>query len=90
VATGLVCVVVWSAHATAGSSQKPESYGYFDFPTCLRYALVHSETFLKNRLEIQVKSVDVKDAHAEVLPTIQLVTRYYFARTDSTGVIEST
>jgi outer membrane protein TolC len=85
VAAGFACLLIWVAQATAGSPQKPESYGYFDFPTCLRYALVHSEAFLRNRLEIQVKSADVKDAHAELLPTIQLVTRYYFARTDSTG-----
>lgn len=84
VATGFVCVALCFSQAAAGSAQKPESYGYFDFPTCLRYALVHSEAFLKNRLEIQVKSVDVKDAHAELLPTLQLITRYYLARTDST------
>lgn len=82
--TGFVCVLVWFAPAAAGSQPKPESYGYFDFPTCVRYALVHSDTFLRNRLEIQVRSIDVKDAHAEVLPTITVVSRYYLARTDST------
>jgi len=43
----------------------------------VRYALVHSELFLKNRLQIQVKSADLKDAHSELLPTLQLSTRFY-------------
>ncbi len=69
-----------TGHAEAGSSPiKPRSYGYFDFPTCVRYSLVHSEQLLQNRLEIQVKSVDVKDAHGEVLPSLDVITRYYIA-----------
>lgn len=61
-------------------THQPHAYGYFDFPTCVRYALVHSERMLKSRIEIQVKSVDLKDAHSELLPTLQLIVRYYFAR----------
>lgn len=79
----LVCALVWANTAAAGPELKPQSYGYFDFPTCVRYALVHSDTFLKNRLEIQIRSIDVKDAHAQILPSISLVSRYYLAR--STG-----
>lgn len=76
--------------ATAGLAEagptpiKPQSYGYFDFPTCVRYSLVHSEQLLQNRLEIQVKSADVKDAHGEVLPTLDVITRYYIARAGGT------
>jgi outer membrane protein TolC len=62
---------------------KEESCGYFDFPTCVRYALVHSEDFLKNRLDIQMLSADVKDAHAELLPTLQIITRYYLASAEN-------
>jgi outer membrane protein TolC len=65
--------------AGPGAKVKPESYGYFDFPTCVRYALVHSEDFLRNRLDIQIASADLKDAHADLLPTLQVVTRYYLA-----------
>lgn len=65
--------------ASSEAKVKPESYGYFDFPTCVRYALVHSEDFLRNRLDIQMASADAKDAHAEILPTLQIVTRYYIA-----------
>jgi outer membrane protein TolC len=60
---------------------KPESYGYFDFPTCVRYALVHSDDLTKNRIDIQIASIDLKDAHSEVLPTLQVTTRYYIVRT---------
>ena len=60
---------------------KPESYGYFDFPTCVRYALVHSEDLTKNRIDIQLASIDLKDAHSEILPTLQVTTRYYLVRT---------
>jgi len=47
--------------------------------------LVHSDTFLKNRIDIQVRSIDVKDAHSEILPTIQILTRYYITRTGTTN-----
>ncbi|MDQ7782149.1 MAG: TolC family protein [Desulfomonilaceae bacterium] len=78
-----VFVVLWVGHGSAGPEPKlqPTSYGYFDFPTCIRYALVHSDIFLRNRIDIQVRSIDLKDAHSELLPTIQLITRYYIART---------
>ncbi len=65
--------------AASGAKAKTEGYGYFDFPTCVRYALEHSEIFLKNRLEIQIASADLKDAHAQLLPTLEIVTQYYFA-----------
>lgn len=58
---------------------KAEVYAYFDFPTCVRYALEHSEVFLRNRLELQILSADVKDAHAALLPTLEIVTQYYLA-----------
>ncbi|MGC8658958.1 MAG: TolC family protein [Desulfomonilaceae bacterium] len=60
---------------------KPESYGYFDFPTCVRYALVHSNVLTKNRIDIQLASVDLKDAHSEILPTLQVNTVYYLTQT---------
>ncbi|MCL5123202.1 MAG: TolC family protein [Deltaproteobacteria bacterium] len=60
---------------------KPESYGYFDFPTCVRYALIHSNTLTKNRIDIQLASVDLKDAHSEILPTVQVSTTYYVVET---------
>jgi outer membrane protein len=78
----LVACVFLSPQVLQASSEakvKPESYGYFDFPTCVRYALVHSQDFLKSRIDIQMASADVKDAHAEILPTLQIVTRYYIA-----------
>jgi outer membrane protein TolC len=81
VALGIVvCALFWAVPASAGPELKPESYGYFDFPTCVRYALVHSDSFTKNRLSIQLKSIDVKDAHSEILPNITVQSRYYFAR----------
>jgi outer membrane protein TolC len=70
-------------HAGPGAAVRSQEYGVFDFPTCLRYALVHSEEFQKSRISIQIYSEDLKDAHAEVLPTLQLITRYYLARTDA-------
>ena len=75
-------VLLWAHQAVASSDgvQKPRDYGYFDFPTCVSYALVHSDSFVRNRLDIQIRSADVKDAHAELFPTIQLLTRYYFNR----------
>lgn len=72
---------IFSEPLLAGSRVVPASYGYFDFPTCVRYALVHSETLTKNRLEIQIQSADLKDAHSEIFPTFEVQTRYYFART---------
>lgn len=80
----LLIACLWVALAAGGAEAgeaplKPDTYGYFDFPTCVRYALVHSERFLKTRLEIQVKSADVKDAHAEILPSLDLQARYYVA-----------
>ncbi len=65
--------------ASSEAKVKSESGGYFDFPTCVRYALVHSQDFLKNRLEIQILSADLKDAHSELIPTLNIVTRYYLA-----------
>ena len=77
------CLLVCVVDTFAGPKPKlqPQSYGYFDFPTCVRYALVHSNSLLKNRIDIQMSGIDVKDAHAELLPTIQLITRYYITRT---------
>lgn len=63
---------------------RPQSYGYFDFPTCVRFAVSHSEELLKNRLEIQIRSADLKDAHAEILPSIIVGTSYYWDRAAST------
>jgi outer membrane protein TolC len=48
----------------------------------VRYAFVHSESLVSNKLDIQVASIDLKDAHSELMPTFQLITRYYFIRTD--------
>jgi outer membrane protein TolC len=75
-------VLLWGLSVGAFGGPPPgkaDPYGYFDFPTCVRFALVHSERILQNRLEIQIRSADVKDAHAEILPTLELVTRYYIA-----------
>lgn len=85
--TFVLFVTAWAGEAIAGSKPRlhPKSYGYFDFPTCVRYALVHSDEFLKNRIDIQVKSIDVKDANSELLPTLQLITRYYVTRAYSAG-----
>lgn len=68
------------ANTVSPSGQEP--FGYFDFPTCIRYAFVHSESLVSNKLDIQVASLDLKDAHSELMPTFQLITRYYFIRTD--------
>jgi outer membrane protein TolC len=67
--------------ASPESKLQPASYGYFDFPTCVRYSLVHSEALIKNRMEIQIQSADLKDAHAEIIPYFEVNTRYYLART---------
>jgi outer membrane protein TolC len=74
--------ILGASGVSAQTQIKPESYGYFDFPTCVRYALVHSDALTQNRIDIQLKSIDLKDAHSEILPTVQLVTRYYLVRTD--------
>ncbi len=75
----LVCLLLISSGAAAGSAPSPaeDSYGQFDFPTCVRYALVHSDQFLKNRIQIQIKSMDLKDAHADLWPTVSIQTQYY-------------
>lgn len=81
----LILFLACAGHCEAGPGRlKPRSYGYFDFPTCVRYSLVHSEELLQNRLEIQVKSADVKDAHGEILPSLDVITRYYIARAGGT------
>lgn len=81
---GLLCVFAACGGASAGSpGEQPSSYGYFDFPTCVRYALIHSPIFLENRIEIQLRGTDLKDAHADVLPSFQLLTRFYLARAGS-------
>ncbi len=79
----LLSLVFLSSNSLANTgSQSNDPFGYFDFPTCVRYAFVHSESLLSNKLDIQVASIDLKDAHSELMPTFQLVTRYYFIRTD--------
>jgi outer membrane protein TolC len=77
----VIGIVLLPAYVFSGGQPlKPLDYGRFDFPTCIRYALVHSDAFTQSRLDIQIKSADVKDAHAEILPTLQLFTRYYLTR----------
>ncbi|MEW6350910.1 MAG: TolC family protein [Thermodesulfobacteriota bacterium] len=73
---------MFSSLATAASPPASEerAYGQFDFPTCVRYAFTHADAFLKNRIQIQLKSVDLKDAHADILPTLTVTTRYYLQR----------
>ena len=68
---------------SAGPAPKmnPTHYGYFDFATCVRYAIVHSDEFLRNRIDIQIATSQLKDAHSEILPTLTLVTTYYLVRT---------
>jgi outer membrane protein TolC len=83
----LVCLLI-ACHALpvqAGPPVRSRPYGYFDFPTCVRYALLHSDDLLRSRIEVQLKSIDLKDSHSELLPTLQLVTRYYLTRTDETS-----
>jgi len=46
----------------------------------VRYALVHSDTFLQSRLDIQLVSADLKNYHSDLLPTIKLLTAYYLDR----------
>jgi outer membrane protein len=79
----IYCLLCFPFISQAGSEPiRPQAYGYFDFPTCVRYALVHSEDFLKTRIDIQFRSADLKDAHAELLPSLEIITRYYLARAD--------
>jgi outer membrane protein TolC len=73
-------LLVNSASASSGSVSKTPFQGYFDFTTCVHYALVHSEIFKKNRLEIQIRSSAVKDAHAEIIPQIDIRTQVYLSR----------
>jgi outer membrane protein TolC len=77
-----IALLVLAGPAIAGPKPelKPPSYGYFDFPTCVRYALVHSDTFLQSRLDIQLVSADLKNYHSDLLPTIKLLTAYYLDR----------
>jgi len=77
---GLIFFWVHQVAASSVTAAKPRNYGYFDFPTCVSYALVHSDAFIKSRLDIQIRSADLKDAHGELFPTLQLLTRYYFNR----------
>jgi outer membrane protein TolC len=85
--TVVLCALCLAEAALAASNtgKQPQGFGYFDFATCARYALVHSEPFLKSRLDIQVSSADLKDAHAELLPTLQLVTKLYLMRPANSG-----
>ena len=78
---GLFLVAATSVLAAPQDHAPNGGYGYFDFPTCVRYALVHSEEFLSHRLEIQIRSADLKDAHSEVLPSLSLLSRFYLTRT---------
>ena len=73
-------LLVNSASASSVSVSKTPFQGYFDFATCVHYALVHSEIFKKNRLEIQIRSSAVKDAHAEFFPTLDIRTQVYLSR----------
>ncbi len=76
----------WGSISFASQNEiKPEASHIFDFAGCVRYALVHSEDFTKTRIDIQVRSADLKDAHSELLPTLQLITRYYITRATSNG-----
>jgi hypothetical protein len=85
--TLLVCLIVLlrSASASPANISKTPFQGYFDFVTCVHYALVHSEIFLKNRLEIQLRSVANKDAHSEIFPAVDIITQVYVARASGTG-----
>lgn len=81
VVTACLCLGASSLFASSDSRLQPHAYGYYDFPTCVRYSLVHSEALVKNRMEIQIQSADLKDAHSEIVPTFEVQTRYYLART---------
>ena len=81
----VVCLLYWPQVSCAGpKALGPASYGYFDFPTCVRYALVHSDAFTSSKIDIQLASLDLKDAHSQLIPTLQLLTRYYINRTSAT------
>ncbi len=80
IVTLLVCANALSCLAGPPVKIKAPNYGYFDFPTCVRYALAHSDEFLQNRLEIQTASLDLKDAHSKLLPALSVTTRYYLSR----------
>ena len=83
----LACLLllVNSASASSVCVSNTSFQGYFDFTTCVHYALVHSEIFKKNRLEIQLRSSDVKNAHAEILPTLDIRTQVYLSRASGSG-----
>jgi len=83
----LFCLIVLlrSASASPENISKTPFQGYFDFVTCVHYALVHSEIFLKNRLEIQLRSVAVKDAHSEIFPSLDIRTQVSISRASGTG-----
>ena len=78
-----LCLTAGAAQAGPGASVKPQEYGLFDFPTCLRYASYTPKTSKNPGLPSRCIPADLKDAHAELLPTLQLITRYYLARTDA-------
>lgn len=46
---------------------------------------MHSDHLLDSRIEIQLKSLGLKDAHSELLPTIEMASRYYLTRTSETS-----
>jgi outer membrane protein TolC len=77
----LICILC-AGLSSAEPPLKPQqhAFGTFDFPTCVRYALIHAEELLKARIDIQIRSADLKDAHSELLPTLSLYTRYYVSR----------
>ncbi|MFH0823666.1 MAG: TolC family protein [Pseudomonadota bacterium] len=78
--------VVQAADTSPGGAG---TYGYFDFATCVRHALVHSEHLIKSRLDIQIQSTSLKDAHSELVPSFGIQTLYYLARTGGQGVESS-
>ncbi len=84
----LICLLLPAKSLFAGPEPRPEAraYGRFDFATCVRYALAHSTELLENRLDIQIRSADLKDAHAELLPNIQLASRYFLAKANSDDI----
>jgi len=73
-------LLIDSASASSLSVSKTPFQGYFDFTTCVHYALVHSEVIKKNRLEIQLRSIAIKDDHSEFFPTLNITTNYYISR----------
>jgi outer membrane protein TolC len=85
----ILCTFLAPQPGLTSPGGEPESYGHFDFPTCVRYALVHSEEFLKNRIDVQMRSIDLKDSHSEIFPTIQVITRYYIDRAQSKNSVDN-